>query len=274
MFDDILANVREKTPLVHCITNYVTVNDVANSLIACGASPIMADDEKDAVDITSLCDALVINIGTLNERTIAAMLKTGKRANELSHPVVLDPVGAGASAMRTNTTFKLLEEVSFSVIRGNISEIKSIYRGSGTTKGVDADAKDAITGENLDGTISLARELSSRTGAVIAITGAVDIVSDANKTYIIHNGHEMMSKVSGTGCMLTAIIAAYCAANPGNHTAAAAAAVCVMGLSGEMAYEKAIKNDSGPSSYRTYLIDAISKTDADILKGGMKIEIR
>ena len=155
MFDDILANVREKTPLVHCITNYVTVNDVANSLIACGASPIMADDEKDAVDITSLCDALVINIGTLNERTIAAMLKTGKRANELSHPVVLDPVGAGASAMRTNTTFKLLRKSAFLYPR-EYFEIKR-FTGAAEQQGCRADAKDAITGENLDGTISLAR---------------------------------------------------------------------------------------------------------------------
>ncbi|NLM11677.1 MAG: hydroxyethylthiazole kinase [Clostridiaceae bacterium] len=274
MFDGILRNVHKKTPLVHCITNYVTVNDVANALIACGSSPIMADDESDAVDITAICDALVINIGTLNERTIKAMLKTGRKANELSHPVVLDPVGAGASKLRTDTTLKLLDEVKLSVIRGNVSEVKTVYKGSGTTKGVDADIKDAIREKNLDEAITLSRGLSAQTGAVIVITGAIDLVSDSNKTYIIYNGHEMMSKVSGTGCMLTAIIAAYCAANPGNHLDAAAAAVCVMGISGEIAYEKLIKNQAGPSSYRTYLIDAINKIDEEVLKGGMKIEIR
>lgn len=274
MFEGILKNVHEKTPLVHCITNYVTVNDVANILLACGGSPIMADDEKDAVEITSLCNALVINIGTLNERTIATMLKTGKKANELSHPVVLDPVGAGASKLRTDTTFKLLEEVKFSVIRGNISEIKTVSKGSGTTKGVDADVSDAVTENNLDETISFAKELSARTNAVIVITGAIDIVADSNKAYIIRNGHPMMSKVSGTGCMLTAVIAAYCAANPDNHLDAAAAAVCAMGLCGELAYDKVVKNDAGTSSYRTYLIDAISRLDAKTLEGGMKIEIR
>jgi len=274
MFENILRNVYEKKPLIHCITNYVTVNDVANVLLACGASPIMADDEKDAVEITTICDGLVINIGTLNERTITTMLKTGKRANELSHPVILDPVGAGASKLRTDTTFKLLEEVKFSVIRGNISEIKTVSKGSGTTKGVDADVSDAVTEKNLDETIAFAKELSAKTNAVIAITGAIDIVSNSNKAYIIRNGHQMMSKVSGTGCMLTAVIAAYCAANSNNHLDATAAAVCAMGLSGELAYERLIENNAGSSSYRTYLIDAISKLDIDILEGGIKIECR
>ncbi len=274
MFEDILKNVQEKTPLVHCITNYVTVNDVANILLACGGSPIMADDEKDAVEITAICDALVINIGTLNERTIATMLKTGKRANELSHPAVLDPVGAGASSLRTDTTFKLLQEVQFAVIRGNISEIKTVAKGSGTTKGVDADERDAVTEKNLDEVISFAKELSGKTNSIIVITGAIDIVTDSNKVYLIRNGHEMMSKISGTGCMLTAVIAAYCAANPENHLDAAAAAVCAMGLAGEIAYDKLVKADGGTSSYRTYLIDAMSKLNEKDFEGGAKIEIR
>jgi len=274
MFESILKNVQQKTPLVHCITNYVTVNDVANVLLACGGSPIMADDEKDAVEITAICNALVINIGTLNQRTIATMLKTGKKANELSHPVVLDPVGAGASSLRTDTTFKLLEEVKFAVLRGNISEIKTVSKGSGTTKGVDADVSDAVTEKNLDETISFAKELSAKTNAVIAISGAIDIVTDASKAYIIRNGHPMMAKITGTGCMLTAVIAAYCAANPENHLDATAAAVSAFGLAGEIAYDKLVKTDGGNASYRTYLIDAVSKIDAEAIKGGAKIEIR
>lgn len=274
MFKEILKNVEEKSPLVHCITNYVTVNDVANVLLACGGSPIMADDYNDAEEITAICNALVINIGTLNERTIPTMLNTGKKANSLSHPVILDPVGAGASTLRTSTTFKLLDTVKFSVIRGNISEIKTVSKGSGTTKGVDADVSDAVTENNLDEAVSFAKELSGRTGAVIAITGAIDIVADSKKSYIIRNGHPLMSKVSGTGCMLTAIIAAYCAANPENMLEATAAAVCVMGLAGELAYDKKIKNDAGTSSYRTYIIDAVSKIDNVLLEGGMKLESR
>lgn len=274
MFKKILENVKNTTPLVHCITNYVTVNDVANMLIACGGAPIMADDRNEVEEITSICNALDINIGTLNERTIESMLLAGKKANELDHPVVLDPVGAGASLLRTGTTFKLLDQVKFSVIRGNISEIKTVDAGSGTTKGVDADISDAVTNDNLADAVSFAKKLSVKTGAVIAITGAIDIVADSKKAYVIRNGHPMMSKISGTGCMLTAVIAAFCGANRDNFLDATAAAVCMMGLCGELGYTRVLKNNAGISSYRTYIIDEMSKMDWDILKGGMKIEAR
>lgn len=274
MFKKILENIKNKTPLVHCITNYVTVNDCANILLACGGSPIMADDKNEVEEITSICNALDINIGTLNERTIESMLLAGKKSNELSHPVVLDPVGAGASKLRTETTFKLLNEISFSVIRGNISEIKTVYAGSGTTKGVDADVSDIVTEENLNEAVEFAKKLSDKTGSIIAITGAIDIISDNNKAYIVRNGHAMMSKITGTGCMLTAVIAAFCGANPDNLLDATATAVAMMGLCGELAYENIIKNNGGTSSYRTYLIDEISKITAETLEEGAKIESR
>jgi hydroxyethylthiazole kinase len=274
MFEKILNNVNSKTPLVHSITNYVTVNDCANILLACGASPIMADDINEVEEITSICNSLVINIGTLNERTIESMIKAGKKANAIPNPVVLDPVGAGASALRTSTTFKLLEEVDFSVIRGNISEIKTVSQGSGTTKGVDADVSDAVTEKNLDEIIVFAKNLSKRTSAVIAITGAIDIVADSSKAYIIRNGHPLMSKITGTGCMLTAVIAGFCGANPDNLLDASAAAVCAMGLCGEMAYDKLMKTDGGTSTYRTYIIDYMSRLNSEVLEGGMKIESR
>ncbi|MEZ3471008.1 MAG: hydroxyethylthiazole kinase, partial [Schaedlerella sp.] len=132
MQKELLENVRNSHPLIHNITNYVTVNDCANILLACGGSPIMADDVEEAEEITSICGGLNINIGTLNQRTIPAMKKAGIKANELGHPVVLDPVGAGASRLRTGTAMNLLEHVRFSVIRGNISEIKTLALGSGT----------------------------------------------------------------------------------------------------------------------------------------------
>ena len=135
MFAQIFENVRRKAPLIHNITNYVTVNDCANMLLACGGSPIMADEQDEAVEITAICGRLNINIGTLNQRTIPAMFAAGKRANELGHTVVLDPVGAGASGLRTDTAVQLLEKIQFSVIRGNISEIKTLAFGSGTTNG-------------------------------------------------------------------------------------------------------------------------------------------
>jgi hydroxyethylthiazole kinase len=200
------------------------------------------------------------------------MIKAGKKANELKHPVVLDPVGAGASSLRTATTFKLLREVQFAVIRGNSSEIKTVSHGSGTTRGVDADLTDAVTDANLAQSIAFAKDLSQKTGVVIAITGAIDLVADSQKAYIIRNGHPMMSKITGTGCMLTALIAAFCAANPGAHTKATAAAVACMGLAGETAYAKIQQNGGGTGSFRIALIDAISQMTAETLNGGLKIE--
>ena len=141
-----LENVRAKTPLVHNITNYVTVNDVANVLLAAGGSPIMSDDADDVEDITSICGGLNINIGTLNKNTIPSMFLAGKKANALGHIVLLDPVGAGASRLRTDTANRLMQEVRFDAVRGNISEIKTLCTGSGSTKGVDADAVDARDG--------------------------------------------------------------------------------------------------------------------------------
>lgn len=245
MFEEILNKVRSKIPLVHSITNYVTVNDCANILLACGGSPIMADDQSEVEEITSICNSLVINIGTLNERTIRSMLKAGKKANELSHPIVLDPVGAGASALRTDTALKLMQELKLSVIRGNISEIKALSQGSGTTKGVDADACDTVMENNLDEAVTFTKNFSKRTGAVIAITGAIDIVANSSKAYIIRNGTPLMSKITGTGCMLTAVIGANCGANPDNLLDATAAAVCAMGVCGELALRKLQEVDGG-----------------------------
>ncbi len=140
-----LEKVRQTVPLVHNITNYVTVNDVANVLLACGGSPIMSDEPEDVEDITSICGGLNINIGTLNRRSIEGMHRAGKRANELHHTVLLDPVGAGASALRTNTALDLMKELQFTVIRGNVSEIKTLALGSGTTKAGDGDVRDVVT---------------------------------------------------------------------------------------------------------------------------------
>lgn len=274
MFEEILNNVRTKTPLVHNITNYVTVNDCANILLACGASPIMADDISEVEEITAICHALVINIGTLNERTVASMLKAGEKAKALSHPVILDPVGAGASALRTNTASELMLKVRPDVIRGNISEIKAVVQGSGTTKGVDADACDAVTENNLDEAVAFAKNLSAKTGAVIAVTGAIDIVAGSEKAYIIRNGHPMMSKITGTGCMLTSVTGAYCGANPDNLPDATAAAVCAMGICGELAYSRLLETGGGTSTYRTLLIDYMSKMNAELLNGAMNIESR
>ncbi len=273
MFENMLENVRKKNPLIHNITNYVTVNDCANIVLACGASPIMADDKKEAADITEICAGLNINIGTLNTRTIDSMLIAGKRANDLNHPIVLDPVGAGASKLRTDTAMRLLKEVKFSVIRGNISEIKTLASGSGTTKGVDADVADKVTEDNLDEAVAFAKAFAEKTGAVIVITGAIDVVADSKKAYCIRNGHSMMSSITGTGCQLSAMTAAFVTANPEYPLEAATAAVCAMGYAGEVAHSRLTEMD-GNATYRNYIIDAVYNMTPEMLGKGAKYEVR
>lgn len=273
MFHAMLENVRKNCPLIHNITNYVTVNDCANILLACGASPIMADDVGEVAEISSICSGLNINIGTLNQHTIPSMLIAGKTSNQLNHPVVLDPVGAGASKLRTETAIKLLQEVKFTVIRGNISEIKTLVFGSGTTKGVDADISDKVTEENLDEAVAFAKSFADKTGAVIAITGAIDIVADSKTAYCIYNGHPMMASITGTGCQLSAMTAAFVTANPNHPLEATAAAVSAMGLAGEIAHKRLTPMD-GNSSYRNYIIDAIYHLTPDELQKGANYEMR
>ncbi|MCR4601704.1 MAG: hydroxyethylthiazole kinase, partial [Clostridia bacterium] len=229
-----LENVRNGSPLVHNITNYVTVNDVANVLLACGGSPIMADEPDDAEEITAICGGLNINIGTLNSRTIEAMHAAGRKAQELGHKLLLDPVGAGASRLRTQTCLDLMEELHFDVIRGNISEIKTLAQGSGTTRGVDADVADAVTEENLDKAVDFVKTFANKTGSVIAVTGAIDLVSAGERCPVIRNGRPEMGRITGTGCQLSGLMTAYLVANPDDTFGAATAAVCLMGLAGEI----------------------------------------
>ena len=269
MLKQMFDQVREKSPLIHNITNYVTVNDCANMVLACGASPIMADDAEEVAEIQTICAGLNINIGTLNSRTIESMKIAGKRANELGHPTVLDPVGVGASTLRTETAKTLLREVKFAVVRGNISEIKTLAVGTGTTKGVDADIADRVTKENLDEAVAFAKAFAKEAGAVIAITGAIDIVTDGKTAYCIYNGHPMMSAITGTGCQLSALTAAFVTANKDHPLEAAAAAVCAMGLAGETAHERLTPQD-GNATYRNYIIDAIYRMDGDALERGAK----
>lgn len=272
MFKECLDNVKMNQPLIHNITNYVTVNDVANVLLACGGSPIMSDDQEDVEDITSICGGLNINIGTLNRNTIPSMFLAGKKANELGHKVLLDPVGAGASGLRTRTANDLLKEVRFDVIRGNISEIRTLIDGSGTTKGVDADLADAVTEENLEETVAKLKAFSKSIGSIIAVTGAIDLVADAEKCFVIRNGRPEMGRITGTGCQLSGLMTAYITANPKNVLEAAAAGVCLMGLAGEIGYNN-LQPGEGNSTYRNRIIDAIYNMDGEILERGAKYTV-
>ncbi len=273
MFKNLFENVRTKHPLIHNITNYVTVHDCANIAIACGAAPIMADDAEEVAEITSICHGLNINIGTLNRRTIDSMLIAGKQANTLGHPVVLDPVGVGASKLRMDTALRLLDEVKFTVIKGNISEIKALASGGGTTRGVDANLADRITEENLDQVVAFAKAFAKETGTIIAITSAIDVVSDGETAFCVHNGHPMMESYTGAGCQLSALVTAFVAANPDRPLEATAAAVAAMGLAGEIAHERLADKD-GNATYSNATIDAICHMTPEQLAKGAKYDVR
>lgn len=253
---DIFDNVKRLKPLVHHITNYVTANDCANIVLAIGASPVMADDPEEVDEFVSMSRALVINLGTLNKRTAESMLRAGKKANELGIPVVMDPVGAGASSFRNRTAEKIIQNIKLTVIRGNMSEIKAIAGLGSSTRGVDASDQDINTSKDLWYAKNICENLSERLGYVIAITGATDIVSDGRKTVFIRNGDKMFSSITGAGCMCTSLIGTFCAVCD-DYVAAASAGILALCISGEKAVEKLTRADSGSGSFRTFLIDSV-----------------
>jgi len=259
----LITQVRETAPLVHQITNYVTVNDCANITLAVGASPVMADDIAEAEDITAIASALVLNIGTLNQRTVASMLASGKKANAMGIPVVFDPVGAGASKLRNDTAIKICRQLRLSVVRGNLSEISFVAGLEASTRGVDASDADAGN----DGS-AVALKAARQLGCVAAVTGPVDFVSDGERVVAIHNGHKMLSRVTGTGCMASALVGAYAGAAD-DFLAAAVAGVATMGIAGELAWESA--RGIGTGSFKTAIIDAVSLLDQKLMEARINI---
>lgn len=259
-----LDELRRKTPLVHNMTNYVTVNDCANAVLAIGASPIMADDIGEAGEIASVASALVLNIGTLNERTIASMLSAGRQANASGVPIVFDPMGAGASSLRNETTEQILEQLDIAVIRGNLSEVSFCAGLSVSTKGVDVSQADM---DNDAATVAAA--VARQFGCVAAITGEVDVISDGSRTAQIANGHPMLSRVTGTGCMTSALVGAWCGAAHKDFFTAAVGGVASMGIAGELAYEAA--GEKGTGSFHLAIIDALSILDGKRLMERAKI---
>jgi hydroxyethylthiazole kinase len=257
----LLNKVRENKPLVHHITNYVTVNDCANITLAIGASPVMADATGESADIASIARAVVLNMGTLNERTIPSMISAGKTANAKGIPVVFDPVGAGASKLRNDTAESITREVKLSVIRGNISEIKFIAGLSSQTNGVDASDSD-IAGADSAG--QTAKTLAQKLGCVTVISGAIDTISDGAKIVFVENGHPMLGNLTGTGCMCSSLIGSFCGVSPDEPFSAATAAMLCMGIAGELAYENSGKQGNG--SFRIALHDAVSCMTAATLE--------
>jgi hydroxyethylthiazole kinase len=253
---DLLKAVKDKNPLVHHITNYVTVNDCANITLAIGGSPVMAEDIEEVADMVSLASSLVINIGTLNSRSVESMLAAGKRANELKIPVILDPVGAGATSYRTETAKRIISEVKLAVIRGNLSEIKTLYGVHSKTKGVDACESVSASCNELTDEKEMAKAFANKFNTVVAITGVVDIITDGKALYSVENGHKLMAKVTGTGCMCTSLIGSYLGAGD-NKLLATLAGVVSMGIAGEIGYEGLDKNQGGTGTLKVKILDAI-----------------
>ena len=256
IYVDLLKKVRENKPLVHHITNYVTVNDCANITLAIGASPVMADAIEEAADISAIAQALVLNMGTLNARTVASMIAAGKSANAKGIPVVFDPVGAGASSFRNETAALIIKNITLSVIRGNISEIKFVAGLGSQTKGVDASESDLA---GAAGAGQTAKELARKLGCVVVVSGAVDTVSDGAKIILVENGHPMLGNLTGTGCMCSSLIGSFCGAAHYELLSASAAAMMSMGIAGELAFAHSGQNGNG--SFRAALHDAISRMD-------------
>ena len=255
----ILNEIRNNSPLVHNITNYVVMNNTANALLSVGASPVMAHPLDEVEDIISISSSLVINMGTLSEFWVDGMIKAGKKANELKKPIVFDPVGIGASSYRTEIAKEIIEKTSPCVIRGNASEIMVLAQLSSVTKGVDSTAK---TVEALDGAIQLSKELNN----TVVVSGETDYIVTRNKVSSVNNGREIMSKVTGMGCTATSVIGASVAVEDDVHEAAVFS-MALMGVAGEIAESKS----NGPGSFQISFLDTLSSVSSKIISDNARI---
>ena len=274
---DLIKKVREKCPLTQCITNFVTVNDCANAILAIGASPIMADDSDEVEEIVNISDALVINIGKLSHPQVEAMKVSSAQANKTNTPITLDPVGVGISGLRNNTAIDLIKNYDMAAIRGNITEIKTIAKlfnvidKTNTAKGVDVCDDDIITKDNLKANGEIIAKTAEELNTVILASGPIDILSDGKTTIAVYGGDEMMPLITGSGCMLSSIVGSCIGAtNPFDGTLLA---ILTMNKAGEKARAKVDEEDLGTGSFRTFLIDALYKIDAEELLNESKIEI-
>ena len=255
-----LGGIRERKPLVHNITNYVVMNETANAILALGALPVMAHAREEVAEMVGLAGALVLNIGTLSEQWVDAMLVAGKAANERGVPVVLDPVGAGATAYRTETARRLLGEIDVTVLRGNAGEVATLVGVEAEVRGVES------VGAGGD-PAGLARSAAEALGVVASVTGPVDHVSDGSRSAAVANGHPLLASITGTGCMSTAMTGCFLAGKDDPFEAAVEALVA-FGVAGEDAAVGA----KGPGSFHVALYDALAGLDPATLTGRAKVE--
>lgn len=266
-----LGQVRTAAPLVQCITNFVTVNDCANIILAAGGSPSMAQDIREVEEAVGGANALVCNMGAMD--FVDSMVLAGRRANQLGKPVVLDPVAAGGTQLRRDESRRLLDQVHFTAIRGNASEIRFLAGQHTVGSGVDVSAVDAITEENLGEAVDMAAALAAQLHSVVAISGVLDIVSDGTESVVLRNGCATMARITGSGCMLTSLIGAFCGALPQDPLAATVSAMGAMGVAGELAEEQRLAKGTGNATFRTDLIDGIFNLTEEQLQERMRHEI-
>ncbi len=245
-----LRELRERKPLVHQITNYVVMNETANATLALGALPVMAHAPEEVEEMVGLASALVLNIGTLSEHWIEAMLLAGRAAGERGIPVVLDPVGAGATAYRTDTARRILDEVRVTVLRGNSGEMATLVGADAEVRGVESITAGLEPAE-------LAREAGRQLGLVASVTGPVDQVSDGERVLAVANGHPLLAAVTGTGCISSALTGCFLAAKPTEPLEAAAEALAALGV----AAEDAAAGAEGPGTFHARLYDALAALD-------------
>jgi hydroxyethylthiazole kinase len=257
---DSLGRLRETKPLVHQITNYVVMNETANATLALGALPVMAHAREEVAEMVQLAGALVLNIGTLSPHWIDAMLAAGKAASERGIPVVLDPVGAGATRYRTETAKLILDEVDVTVLRGNAGEVATLV-------GVDAEVRGVESIDSGGDVAELARTAAAQLGVVASVTGVVDHVSDGERSYAIENGHPLLASITGTGCMSSAVTGCFLAVRREEPLDAAAAALVAFGVAGE----DAARDAKGPGSFHVGLYDALAALDPATVDGRAKL---
>ncbi|WP_077213131.1 hydroxyethylthiazole kinase [Bacillus dakarensis] len=251
--NSLLMRVRESSPLIHNITNIVVANFSANGLLAIGASPVMASAPEEVADMAKVADALVLNMGTLNSDDLEAMVIAGKSANEHGVPVVLDPVGVGATPYRTQTSRRILNEIKVNVIRGNAAEIANLIGEKWEIKGVDAGSGDGDA-------VEIAKLAAKKLNAVVVVTGKDDIITDGSTTYLVHNGHPILTKVTGTGCLLSTVVGAFAAVEE-NKLDAAVAALSFYGVAAELAAEKTASE--GPGSFQMQFMNKLANVSQD-----------
>ena len=255
-----VVQIREQAPLVHNITNYVVMNSTANALLSLGASPVMAHAEEEVEEMVRIARALVINIGTLSPAWVRSMHRAAREARRLGVPIVLDPVGAGATTYRTETAHALIAAATPTIIRGNASEINALVAAEARTKGVDSTAAS-------EAAVEAAAALSQAHGCAVSISGATDYVVEGQRVVRVHNGHPMMPRVTGLGCTASALCGAFLAVNR-SPLAAATGAMAVMGIAGELAVERS----AGPGSLQASLLDALYNLSREDVARRLRLE--